>query len=517
MNTTEFWETIQELKRIDSNNKRKQKIAETINSTESWKPIVSLLSGQEMENAGAKTRTLESAIAQSTLSLTEEQISERKTNIGSITGALSDAYNIHDSPSKQIGKSKQLQAYTAETSSQKDTFKQAPLGEFYNDVLSLTNLSGNELESTLATLLSTYYPPLVSFCVHPSDYSIGVKSKTICKAMGEWAGIDDLLRCYGLEPNPLQFVHNIYQDTVQTEPIVGKMFKPMAARSKKDTVTLEELQDDHIAEIKFDGNRIIIHSTGGNNPELLAHTRRLKNYTDKFKELENISLPTEEFILDCEAVAIDPETGETMSVTNTGAIRRKTGTHNIDYNIEFRMFDIIYYDGQDYSIKPYKKRRETLEKVFNQLNDPFSLSKEYTDLFEAKEKAIEEGLEGLILKDRNAPYSFKRTRDWKKYKLRMVTTDLVFAEFEEGSGRKSGSLGRVKLETADGVDVGYVGTGFSDSLSDKIWNNQDEYEGRIAEIQFDGLEDALRTPSFIRFRPNGSADTYKRLSEEIAP
>jgi ATP-dependent DNA ligase len=94
--------------------------------------------------------------------------------------------------------------------------------------------------------------------------------------------------------------------------------------------------------------------------------------------------------------------------------------------------------------------------------------------------------------------------------------DLKIAGFAEGEGKASGTLGKVELETTDGVYVGNSGSGFSDEERDEIWSNQDEWMGRCIEIEARGLgtQSKLRMPIFVRDRSDdGTADSWKRVQE----
>ena len=64
----------------------------------------------------------------------------------------------------------------------------------------------------------------------------------------------------------------------------------------------------------------------------------------------------------------------------------------------------------------------------------------------------------------------------------MQTADLRIVGFEEGQGRNAGKLGAILVDFK-GNKVG-VGSGFTDFDREFIWENQHQYLGRIAEIQY---------------------------------
>lgn len=123
--------------------------------------------------------------------------------------------------------------------------------------------------------------------------------------------------------------------------------------------------------------------------------------------------------------------------------------------------------------------------------------------------AIAAGYEGIMIKDPEAVYECKRTTSWLKQKP-FIEVSLTVVAVEEGTGRNEGKLGALVCE---GVDDGKkivvnVGSGFSDSDRDEIWQDKEAVIGQIVEIRADAAtrsqdsEDvwSLRFPRFLRFR-----------------
>ena len=121
-------------------------------------------------------------------------------------------------------------------------------------------------------------------------------------------------------------------------------------------------------------------------------------------------------------------------------------------------------------------------------------------------------LEGVMVNKADAPYSCKRTSDILKVK-KMQSADLKIVGFEEGEGKLKGTLGRINV-SYKGNTVG-VGSGYSDTDRNYIWQHKDELMGRIAEIQyFEKSENAktgeqsLRFPVFKTLREKGKEESY---------
>ena len=102
--------------------------------------------------------------------------------------------------------------------------------------------------------------------------------------------------------------------------------------------------------------------------------------------------------------------------------RRKYGIDKAQKELPLYVFcfDIVYLDGQDLTFESYKKRRRILEETFpsgvlklsemRMINDSSNLEKMFKE-------SIDKGLEGIMAKDLNSPYTAgKRKFAWIKLK-----------------------------------------------------------------------------------------------------
>jgi DNA ligase-1 len=121
--------------------------------------------------------------------------------------------------------------------------------------------------------------------------------------------------------------------------------------------------------------------------------------------------------------------------------------------------------------------------------------------------AIENGFEGIMIKDLDAAYECKRSAAWLKLKP-FIEVSLEVVDFEEGTGRNAGRLGAIICEGEDDgrrIRVN-VGSGFSDSNRDSYWTERDRMVKQIVEVRADAVTQnqdgtySLRFPRFIRFR-----------------
>lgn len=170
----------------------------------------------------------------------------------------------------------------------------------------------------------------------------------------------------------------------------------------------------------------------------------------------------------------------------TSKLIRTAGTKS---GIEFNLFDIIplsEFETNSFS-QPYSERRrnldsltdvESLIQVVPQL-DTISMDK----IPEWSSIASENGWEGVMLNHVESVYRKTRSKDLLKVK-EMHTADLVVVGFKEATeGLFKNTLGAivVQLDADNTVDVG---SGFTAEQRDYIWNHQEEYLGKVVEIQY---------------------------------
>jgi len=126
---------------------------------------------------------------------------------------------------------------------------------------------------------------------------------------------------------------------------------------------------------------------------------------------------------------------------------------------------------------------------------------------------VNEGFEGVMVKNLSTPYECRRSTFWLKYKP-VITVDLEVIDLEEGTGKNLGRLGAL---VCSGVDDGKTitvncGSGFSDSERVDIWENRSVVVGRVVEVMADAVSQnqdgtySLRFPRFVRFRDSFTGD-----------
>jgi DNA ligase-1 len=121
--------------------------------------------------------------------------------------------------------------------------------------------------------------------------------------------------------------------------------------------------------------------------------------------------------------------------------------------------------------------------------------------------AIDNGYEGIMIKDIDAKYVCKRHVAWLKQKP-FIEVSLEITAVEEGTGKNEGRLGAL---VCSGVDDGKtivvnVGSGFTDDQRIEFWGDRESLPGQIVEVRADAITQnqdgtySLRFPRFLRFR-----------------
>jgi DNA ligase-1 len=266
------------------------------------------------------------------------------------------------------------------------------------------------------------------------------------------------------------------------EVLVGEPIRPMLAeRLSSPEEILEKLGGKCAAEYKYDGERIQAHKKGD---EVTLFSRRLETISNQYPdavELFKKYVHARSAIIEGECVAVNTDTGEMRPFQELMHRRRKYEIKQAieDYPVSLFMFDVLYADGQDFTLKPYPVRRKTLEKVVEKADRvkiaTSIVTRNVGELEKFFLKAIEDGCEGLVCKSvaRDSVYQ-AGARGWlwikykRDYKSEMTdTVDLVIVGAFHGRGKRAGIYGAVLLATYNPeIDifetVTKCGTGFSD-------------------------------------------------------
>jgi len=287
-----------------------------------------------------------------------------------------------------------------------------------------------------------------------------------------------------------------------------------------------KLKGRKLLDYKLDGVRVIavlkrIHGIDGHGNDIsfmmvTLHSRNGKIF-ENFGHIEHqLTKAAQDFESDW---ILDGEITSASFQDLMTQVHRKRNADASD--AVFNVFDAIPYDDFEKGIcrDPQHQRSYNLRGLFGHFADCPNIKRlDYweadldteegrTKLDDMRDKAAELGLEGVMVKDANAPYECKRTASWLKIKPN-ITVDLKVIDIEPGTGRNEGRLGALVCEgTDDGRRINVnVGSGYSDALRDAIWNNRSGVLGHTVEVKADAVTQnqdgsySLRFPRFVRFR-----------------
>lgn len=268
--------------------------------------------------------------------------------------------------------------------------------------------------------------------------------------------------------------------------------------------------DKFITE-KFDGQRCF---TIIKNGKITMKSRQNKEITGLTEVLESIKQTgLNDICLDGELLAINSDYEsvykDTMKIIST--------KNEVKTGIKYMVFDIVTLEEFENKKKTdiYSIRRSVLENIketeFLKITPILYYGKDDNKVLEVLNKCRQNGAEGCMI-NLDKPYEFKRSKTLLKLKV-MNSCDLKIIGFEEGDGKYKGTLGNLICDYK-GYQLG-VGSGYTDKQREQIWNNQEEYLNRIAEIQYfeetyndkGGL--SLRFPVFKCVRELGKEVSYE--------
>jgi DNA ligase 1 len=274
-----------------------------------------------------------------------------------------------------------------------------------------------------------------------------------------------------------------------------------------------------LLEPKLDGVRVLTFVNCENGT--------VTQYSRNGKVLENFTHITESLVpfinkTFTKSIVLD---GEMVSTSFQALMKQVHRKENVKADDAVLMvFDYITLEdfNKGLGTETQAERRENLEfwnkTVFSKL-DNVSLVPQRSvnlDTFEGQmdfkeynKQAVDDGFEGIMVKDPDAVYECKRTTNWLKMKP-FIEVSLTIVKVEEGTGRNAGRMGALICEGEDDgktIKVN-VGSGFSDTDRTEIWQDIDNVINQVIEVRADAItksqdsEDyySLRFPRFLRFR-----------------
>ena len=279
-----------------------------------------------------------------------------------------------------------------------------------------------------------------------------------------------------------------------------RLFHPidfmLASPAESAADALSYFSDAHV-EDKYDGIRAQAHVS---NAQVRLFSRTRDEITASFPELPGAlaGIP-ENAILDGEIVAWSANTAKPrvlpFSVLQQRLGRKKVSEKMLrDVPVAYLVFDVLYAGEQLLLNLPLHERVEILGRLlasrkpvaprsldsqtrllFAAEDEPAQASVVQAPVFSAKTAeelealftaAQDRGNEGLMIKDRNSPYTpGRRGKSWLKLKKELATLDVVVTAVEYGHGKRIGVLSDYTFAVWDGdrlVNIGKAYSGLTD-------------------------------------------------------
>lgn len=309
-----------------------------------------------------------------------------------------------------------------------------------------------------------------------------------------------------------------------------KKYKPILAPNEEPE--LDKINYPILASYKLDGIRCIFYKG-----QMLSRSLKPivnKQLREKFASLTEYS-GKRNLIIDGEIYSPELTFQEittyvmTKDFEDSRSVKKHGEVLTIPDHLKFYAFDIIKDDNPNekfiYRLKNLEDIKICYKDIVEIVIHKFLL--EQNQIEEYFNTALENGFEGLILRDAEGEYKFGRgtLKEGLIYKLKPFRTfDAMIIDIEQATKvdpsaeKKINELGRsvtskkkgdrIPIEKASAFIVEYEDTevkpviALTDEEKEEIWKNKEDYIGRFIEYKgmLIGSKDKPRHPVFVRFR-----------------
>ncbi len=296
-------------------------------------------------------------------------------------------------------------------------------------------------------------------------FRVGVSRLLVQRALAEGAGLDPKIvaqRMIGwtdarAQPSAARYLELVAPGGAAGPSDAGHPYPFFLAHALQVPAEVEALSaalgppGDWLAEWKYDGIRAQVVRRAG---QVCIWSRGEELMTERFPEIAQ------------RATALPPGTvldGEVLVWPDGAAspasfhllqqrIGRKTLSKRVlaEAPVRFVAYDLLEHDGQDLRTQPQQVRRERLLALQGRLAaahhipgfdvSPEVQADDWAGLAALRDSARERGVEGLMLKHRDARYGSGRTKSdglWWKWKVDPYTVDAVLIYAQAGHGRRA--------------------------------------------------------------------------------
>jgi hypothetical protein len=260
-------------------------------------------------------------------------------------------------------------------------------------------------------------------------------------------------------------------------------------------------------EAKLDGLRCVA----------VKHNGDVTMYTRNGTVLETLprikaaieALPGDDFVFDGEAMGED--WNESASVVMSAKSKKDDST------MRYHVFDCVPlkdWQSQETKLSYHDRLSDLISIIGPTGTGPLRFVKSKTCANEEELRSfyahcLDEGYEGVMLKDMSAVYKWKRSDAILKLKPVATEEGVVVGWYEANiNTKRAGQFGGFVVLTPNGVTT-RVGGGYSDKLKTEVNENPDSWIGRIIECEHQPPftpDGKMRFPVFCRLRDPSDVD-----------
>lgn len=270
---------------------------------------------------------------------------------------------------------------------------------------------------------------------------------------------------------------------------------------------------------KFDGKRMyIMDGLGYSRTGKVCYQEPIKHIIEEIQIVD----PYEQYFIDGELLYFD--NGHIENFTKGISLANSKEYTAECYNLTYVIFDVLpkqcfdskivygkFEDEYDDCIKILRAREVLNPDILKTFYPHLLLARQYKNSDKLRASKDFDKWEGLMVRNGDSPYEFKRTGNLRKIK-KFKDIELPVLDIQEGTGKYKGTLGAIKVLYKNNTVS--VGSGFTDEQRDRIWNNWNEYKDKYLKIKyFEESKDekgnlSLRFPTFLAFRDINTMDEF---------
>jgi len=333
-------------------------------------------------------------------------------------------------------------------------------------LLPLRGLPAEEARQRLTPLWAQLDRPSLMLCLKliTGSFRVGVSKLLVTRALAQLAGLDAkrvAQRLVGYtdishRPTDASYLKLIAEASADEHSQRGGQPYPfflahaLQAPPEQFDALLGPPADWQI-EWKWDGIRAQVVKRDG---QLWVWSRGEELVTERFPELHGLaaSLP-DGTVLDGEILVWKPGMDAGLPAVQPFAVlQQRLGRKTLgkkllaEAPVVLQAYDLLEWHGEDWRNRPQHERRLQLQCLVAEyplaplLLSPLLDGNDWNDLARQREQSRNLGVEGLMLKQRDALYGVGRTKDmglWWKWKIDPFSVDAVLIYAQRGHGRRA--------------------------------------------------------------------------------